>query len=129
MATITVDLSTVPISYSPGPEVKHGDTVVFSMGSYPASYTATITFPDGNCLSVSASNPYPYQLGGTNALATSPLTVSLLAPRKLYGFDAVIDDGTRDRGTDPRGPQERDRKNGGIDVTSDPPEDPAPATR
>ncbi|WAS87850.1 MULTISPECIES: hypothetical protein [unclassified Corallococcus] len=124
MATITVDLSTDPISYSPGPEVKHGDTVVFSLGSYPASYTATITFPDGNCLTVSASNPYPYELGGTHALATSPLTVSMTAPKRLYEFNAVIDDGTRARSTEPLHPTERDRKNGGIDVSSDPPEDP-----
>ncbi|NOK16866.1 hypothetical protein HMI50_07480 [Corallococcus carmarthensis] len=121
MATITVDLSTVPISYSPGPEVKHGDKVVFSMGSYPSAYTAVVTFPDGTCLTTVG----PYTLGG-GTLTTQQLTVSNLAPKKIYGFDAVIDDGTRERGTDPRGPEERDRKNGGIDVTSDPPEDPAP---
>ncbi|WP_244222177.1 hypothetical protein [Corallococcus exercitus] len=120
MATITVDLSTDPISYSPGPEVKHGDTVVFSMGSYPASYTATITFPDGTCLTTTS----PFSLGG-GGLTASPKTVSMTAAKGIYDFTATIDDGTRDRGTDPRGPQERDRKNGGIDVTSDPPEDPA----
>ncbi|WP_375756427.1 hypothetical protein [Corallococcus exercitus] len=124
MANITVDLSTNPISYSPGPEVKHGDTVTFSMGSYPSSYTATVTFPDGNCLTTSV--PYPYTLGGSPLTAsTSPLTVSMTAAKGVYDFNAVIDDGTRDRGTAPRGPEERDRKNGGIDVTSEPPEDPA----
>ncbi|WP_244227453.1 hypothetical protein [Corallococcus aberystwythensis] len=120
MATITVTLSTDPISYSPGPEVKHGDTVVFSMGSYPAAYTATVTFPDGTCLTTSG----PYTLGGSPSLGTSSKTVSMTAAKGIYDFNAVIDDGTRDQGTDPRGPQERDRKNGGIDVTSDPPEDP-----
>ncbi|WP_233585172.1 hypothetical protein [Corallococcus sp. CA054B] len=122
MATITVDLSTVPISYNPGPEVKHGDTVVFSMGSYPASYTATITFPDGNCLTVSATTPYPYELGGTHSLATSPLTVSMTAPKRVYEFNATIDDGSSTRSEDKVGPLELDRKNGGIDVNNDPPE-------
>ncbi|MFB1479239.1 hypothetical protein [Corallococcus sp. RDP092CA] len=124
MATITVDLSTDPISYSPGPEVKHGDTVVFSMGSYPSSYTATVTFPDGNCLTVSTANPYPYQLGGSHALATSPLTVSTTALKRVYSFDVTIDDGSGDRSGAKAGPLELDRKNGGIDVTSDPPKDP-----
>ncbi|WP_242588786.1 hypothetical protein [Corallococcus macrosporus] len=120
MASITVNLSTDPISYDPGPEVKHGDTVVFSMGSYPSSYTATITFPDGTCLTTSG----PYTLGG-GTLTTSPKTVSMTAPKGVYDFNALIDDGTRPKeGADPRGPVERDRKNGGIDVTSDPPEDP-----
>ncbi|MBZ4335531.1 hypothetical protein K8556_32360 [Corallococcus sp. AS-1-12] len=123
MATITVDLSTDPISYSPGPEVKHGDTVVFSMGSYPASYTATVTFPSGNCLTVSATNPYPYELGGTHALVTSPLTVSVTALKRIYAFDATIDDGSSTRSEAKVGPIELDRKNGGIDVTSDPPKE------
>ncbi|WP_242593835.1 Ntn hydrolase family protein [Corallococcus exiguus] len=125
MANITVDLSTDPVTYSPGPEVKHGDTVVFSMGSYPASYTATITFPDGNCLTVSGSNPYPYELGGTHSLATSPLTVKMTALKRVYDFDATIDDGASTRSNDKVGPPlELERKNGGIDVTSDPPKDP-----
>ncbi|RKG60766.1 hypothetical protein D7X30_07550 [Corallococcus sp. AB011P] len=123
MATITVDLSTVPISYNPGPEVKHGDTVVFSMGSYPASYTATITFPHGNCLTVSTTTPYPYELGGLHALATSPLTVSMTAPKRVYEFDATIDDGSSPPSADKVGPPlDLDRKNGGIDVNNDPPE-------
>ncbi|QAT82459.1 hypothetical protein EJ065_0854 [Corallococcus coralloides] len=124
MATITVDLSTVPISYSPGPEAKHGDTVVFSMGSYPASYTATITFPHGNCLTVSATTPYPYELGGTHALVTSPLSVSMTALKRVYEFDAVIDDGSSRQSADKVGPPlDLDRKNGGIDVSNDPPEE------
>ncbi|WP_223642122.1 hypothetical protein [Corallococcus sp. EGB] len=121
--TITIDLSTVPITYSPGPEVKHGDKVIFSMGSYPPAYTATIKFPDGNCLTVSATNPYPYQLGGTHALATSPLTVSMTALKGVYAFDATIDDGSGNRSEDKVDPLKLDRKNGGIDVTSDPPEE------
>ncbi|MFP2902741.1 hypothetical protein [Corallococcus sp. 4LFB] len=123
MANITVDLSTDPISYNPSAEVKQEDTVVFSMGSYPSSYTATVTFTDGNCLTVPGPNAYPYQLGGQNALLTSPLTVRDTAMKRSYPFDVVIDDGTRDRSRDPRGPLELDRKNGGIDVTSDPPKD------
>ncbi|MHA7627990.1 hypothetical protein [Corallococcus sp. M7] len=122
MASITVDLSTNPISYSPGREVKHGDTVAFSMGSYPSSYTATITFPDGNCLVVSPTHPYPYQLGGSPALAVSSLPVSMTAPKRVYEFNAVIDDGSSSRSEDKLGPIELDRKNGGIDVNNDPPE-------
>ncbi|NPD22652.1 hypothetical protein HPP06_04460 [Corallococcus exiguus] len=122
MANITVDLSTVPVTYSPGPEVKHGDTVIFSLGSYPPGATATITFPHGNCLTVSASNPYPYELGGTHALATSPLNVSMTAVKRIYEFDATIDDGSSTRSEDKVHPLKLDRKNGGIDVTSDPPE-------
>ena len=120
MATMTVDLSTDPISYSPGPEVKPGDTVVFSMGSYPPSYTANIVFPDGTCLTV----PGPYSLGGSTLTASSSQTVSMTAHKGVYIFNATIDDGTRPEGTKPLHPTERDRKNGGIDVTGDPPEDP-----
>ncbi|WP_244237251.1 hypothetical protein [Corallococcus llansteffanensis] len=115
MANITVDLSTTPITYSPGPEVKHGDTVTFSLGSLAISTEATVTFTDGTCLTTSG----PYQLGGTHAAATSPLTVSNSAPKRAYPFDVVINDDLKDRKV---GPGEHDRKNGGIDVTSDPPE-------
>ncbi|RKH15321.1 hypothetical protein D7V97_00505 [Corallococcus sp. CA053C] len=116
MANITVDLSTTPISYAPGPEVKQGDTVTFTLGSLPSSTEATVTFTDGTCLTVAG----PYQLGGTHAIATSPLTVSNTAQKRPYPFDVVITNAPKDRKV---GPGEHDRKNGGIDVTSEPPKE------
>ncbi|RKH46539.1 hypothetical protein [Corallococcus sicarius] len=112
---ITVDLSTTPVSYDPGPEVKHGDTVVFSMGSLPIAFNATVTFTHGSCLTTSG----PYQLGGGTIAATAPLTVSNSAEKRPYPFDVVITGDPKERKV---GPGEHDRKNGGIDVTSDPPE-------
>ena len=114
---ITVDLSTTPITYQPGPEVKHGDTVTFSLSSLPSGTTAVVTFPNGTCLTLTG----PFNLGGTQAAATSQ-TVSATAPKGIYNFEATINAPSR-KDQDPKlGPIETDRKNGGIDVTSDPPE-------
>lgn len=114
MANITIDISTTPVTYLPGPEVKHGDTVVFTLGS-ATLVSATVTFPHGNCL----TTPGPYNLGG-GTLATSPLTVSATAPRGTYDFDVVASD-DRELNTRASHRHEWDRKNGGIEVTSDPP--------
>jgi hypothetical protein len=103
MANISIDVSTTPITYSPGPEVKQGDTVTFSLGSAASYESAQVSFPNGTCLTTSG----PYSLGGAT-FATSPMTVDATAPKGLYVFEVLIGD-------------ERDRKNGGIDVTSDPP--------
>ncbi|RKH59772.1 hypothetical protein [Corallococcus aberystwythensis] len=111
---ITIDVSTTPVSYSPSPDVKHGDTVVFTLGN-ALTATATITFPDGTCLTTSG----PYTLGGPT-MATAPLVVALTAARRVYAFDVDFNNGQESRA---RHGHEWDRKNGGIDVTSDPPEE------
>ncbi|WP_233601263.1 MULTISPECIES: hypothetical protein [Corallococcus] len=111
--TITIDVSTTPVSYSPSPDVKHGDKVVFTLGN-ALSATATVTFPDGTCLTTSG----PYTLGGPT-MATAPLTVALTAERGVYSFDVDFNSGQESLA---RKGHEWDRKNGGIDVTSDPPE-------
>ena len=114
MANITIDISTDPVTYLPGPEVKHGDTVTFSLGTASIA-SATVTFPLGTCLTTHV----PYTLGGPTT-ATSPLTVSATAPKGTYPFEVNIPDEERDRKL---GPEEANRKNGGIDVTSDPPKE------
>ncbi|RKH36120.1 hypothetical protein D7Y13_19380 [Corallococcus praedator] len=113
--TIYIDIATTPVTYLPGPEVKHGDHVIFTLGAASATIaSATVSFPNGTCLTTSG----PYTLGGPT-MATAPLTVSATAPKGIYGFEVNIPDEAKDRKV---GPQEDDRKNGGIDVTSDPPE-------
>jgi hypothetical protein len=116
MANITIDISTEPVSYLPGPEVKHGDTVVFTLGTANIA-SATVTFPDGTCL----TTPGPYDLGGAT-MATTPLTVSATAHRGPYRFQVEIPSSPESRA---RHGHELERKNGGIDVTSDPPEEQA----
>ncbi|NOK08373.1 hypothetical protein HNS30_04880 [Corallococcus exercitus] len=111
---ITIDVSTTPVTYSPGPDVKHGDTVTFTLGA-AINATAVITFPDGTCLTTSG----PYTLGGPT-LATAPLVVSLTAIKRVYAFDVDFNNGQESQA---RVGHEWDRKNGGIDVTSDPPEE------
>ncbi|WP_223642123.1 hypothetical protein [Corallococcus sp. EGB] len=114
MANITIDVSTTPVSYYPSPDVKHGDTVVFTLGS-AFNATATVSFPHGTCLTTSG----PYTLGGAT-MATSPLTVAMTAERRVYDFDVDFNNGQESQA---RKGHEWDRKNGGIDVTSDPPEE------
>ncbi|MCY1044484.1 hypothetical protein OV208_24400 [Corallococcus sp. bb12-1] len=115
MANITIDISTTPVTYLPGPEVKHGDTVTFTIGT-ASIVSAKVTFP----LIDPLTTPSPYRLGGAT-MATSALTVSATAPKGTYGFEVNIPDPdeAKDRMVVPL---EDDRKNGGIDVTSDPPE-------
>ncbi|RYZ39738.1 MAG: hypothetical protein EOO71_18830 [Myxococcaceae bacterium] len=118
--TIYIDIATTPVTYFPGPEVKHGDHVIFKLGTPTTVATnvtsAKVTFPNGTCLTTSG----PFTLGGLT-MATSPLTVSATAPRGTYDFEVNIPD--PDEAKDRKvGPGEHDRKNGGIDVTSDPPE-------
>lgn len=117
MATITIDVSTTPITYDPGRQVKHGDEVIFELGSGPA-LSATITFPIDSCFTTKG----PYTLGG-HTLRTDPLTVSSSAHRGEYLFDVETRDGAKEDVARAH-PHERDRKNGGIEVTSDPPGDP-----
>ncbi|MCY1036467.1 hypothetical protein OV207_33830 [Corallococcus sp. BB11-1] len=118
MANITIDISTTPVTYLPGPEVKHGDTVTFTLGTATNIVSAKVTFPHGTCLTTSG----PFLLGSTT-MATSPLTVSATAPKGPYAFEVNIPDPDLDEAKDRMvGPLETDRKNGGIDVTSDPPE-------
>ncbi|CAM4348710.1 hypothetical protein G4177_03620 [Corallococcus sp. ZKHCc1 1396] len=120
MATIYVDIATTPVTYDPGPEVKHGDHVIFKLGTATTTVTtissAKVTFPNGTCLTTSG----PFTLGGPT-MATSPLVVSATALKGIYAFEVNIPDPdeVKDRKV---GPLETDRKNGGIDVTSDPPE-------
>ena len=114
MPTITIDVSTTPVTYNPSPEVKHGDTVVFTLGN-ALSATATITFPNGTCLTTSG----PYTLGGPT-MATAPLTVALTAARGVYTFDVDFNSGQESLA---RKGHEWDRKNGGIDVNNDPPKE------
>jgi hypothetical protein len=116
MANITIDISTDPVTYLPGPEVKHGDTVTFSLGTANIP-SATVTFTHGTCL----TTPGPYDLGGAT-MATDPLTVSNTAHRGVYAFQVEIPSSPESRA---RHGHEWDRKNGGIDVTSDPPEEKA----
>ncbi|MBN8229336.1 hypothetical protein JYK02_17645 [Corallococcus macrosporus] len=111
---ITIDVSTTPVSYDPSPDVKHGDTVVFTLGA-AIHATATISFTHGTCLTTSG----PYTLGGPT-LATAPLVVSLTAAKGVYAFDVDFNSGQESQA---RKGHEWDRKNGGIDVTSDPPEE------
>ncbi|RKG75346.1 hypothetical protein [Corallococcus terminator] len=113
--TIYIDISTTPVTYTPGPEVKHGDHVIFTLGAASATIaSATVAFSPVNPLTTSG----PYTLGGPT-MATAPLTVSATAPKGIYPFEVNIPDEAKDRKL---GPLEDDRKNGGIDVTSDPPE-------
>ncbi|TSC22942.1 hypothetical protein FOF48_31735 [Corallococcus sp. Z5C101001] len=116
MATITIDVSATPITYDPGREVKHGDEVIFELGAGPTA-SATITFPIGSCFTTTG----PYSLGG-HTLRTDPLTVSPTARRGPYLFDVETRDGAKEDAARAH-PHERDRKNGGIEVTSDPPEE------
>ncbi|MFP2902740.1 hypothetical protein [Corallococcus sp. 4LFB] len=112
--TLTIDVSTTPVSYTPSAEVKHGDTVVFTLGN-ALTATATVSFPSGTCLTTTG----PYTLGGPT-LSTAPLVVSLTAEQGLYAFDVDFNSGLESQA---RKGHEWDRKNGGIDVTSDPPEE------
>ncbi|WP_375756428.1 hypothetical protein [Corallococcus exercitus] len=111
--TVTIDVSTTPVSYDPSPDVKHGDTVVFTLGD-ALSATATVSFPDGTCLTTTG----PYTLGGPT-LSTAPLVVSMTAAKGVYAFDVDFNSGHESQA---RKGHEWDRKNGGIDVTSEPPE-------
>ncbi|NOK16867.1 hypothetical protein [Corallococcus carmarthensis] len=111
---ILIDVSTTPVTYIPSPDVKHGDTVVFTLGN-ALTATATITFPEGTCLTTSG----PYTLGGPT-MSTAPLVVSLTALQRVYPFDVDINNGQESQA---RKGHEWDRKNGGIDVTSDPPKE------
>ncbi|RKG66189.1 hypothetical protein D7W79_36910 [Corallococcus exercitus] len=111
---IIIDVSTTPVSYNPSQDVKQGDTVVFTLGN-ALHATATISFPNGTCLTTSG----PYTLGGPT-LSTTPLVVSPTAAKGDYPFEVDFNSGLESQA---RKGHEWDRKNGGIDVTSDPPKE------
>ncbi|WP_223642120.1 hypothetical protein [Corallococcus sp. EGB] len=104
-----------PITYHPSPDVKHGDKVVFLLRGYKADTVATVTFPDAATSRACFTDPGPFELKPFS-LVPPHRTVSPHASKGLHTFEVSIET---------RPPQDAhsppaDRKNGGIDVSSDP---------
>ncbi|NNB84232.1 hypothetical protein HJC10_10245 [Corallococcus exiguus] len=114
MALMTVTLSPKDITYDPSPEVKHGDLVVFVMAGYAADATAVVSFHHDDCFTARS----PFKLTSDNAVPV-PLTVAPHAKRGRHPFQVRIH--SRKVQDDSSIEGQSDRKNGGIDVTSDPP--------
>jgi hypothetical protein len=116
MANITIEIQpNEEVRYSPGSLVRRGDTVTFQLVNVPGE--VEVSFDDGDsCL----SPPGPYLLnGGTLTMSSSQQTVSLTAAAGLYPFTVqFLGTGARRMGG------ELETKKGGIDVTTEPPEDP-----
>ncbi|MFP2908985.1 hypothetical protein ACLESD_28875 [Pyxidicoccus sp. 3LFB2] len=116
MANIIVTIqSNEDIRYSPSPVVRHGDTVTFKLEGIPGE--VDVVFDSGSCL----NPPGPYTLNGsTLATSSSQQTVAVTAQAKQYPFTVTIPGGS-ERSKKKGG--ELESKKGGLDVTTDPPED------
>ncbi|WP_164013561.1 hypothetical protein [Pyxidicoccus trucidator] len=119
MASITVTIfSNDDIRYSPSSVVRHGDTVTFALHDIPGE--VDVAFDAGSCL----TPPGPYTLNGHSLLtSSSQQTVTLTADAHRYAFTVTIPGGTEES----RKRGEHETKKGGLDVTTDPPEDPKDA--
>ena len=115
MANITVTIfSDEDIRYSPSPVVRHGDTVTFKLHGIPGE--VDVVFDEGSCL----TPPGPYTLNGGSLLtSSSEQTVTVSALPRPYPFTATIPGSTEES----RKRGEHETKKGGLDVTTDPPED------
>lgn len=109
--TVTIS-SNEDIRYSPSPEVRPGDTVTFKLEGIPGE--VDVAFDSGSCL----TPPGPYVLNGHSLLtSSSQQTVTLTAEARPYPFTVTIP------GSPERKRGEHETKKGGLDVTTDPPED------
>lgn len=110
--TVTIS-SNEDIRYSPSPLVRPGDTVTFKLDGIPGQ--VEVAFDSGSCL----TPPGPYTLNGSSLLTSScQQTVTLNASAGQYSFTATIPGSPESK---KRG--EHETKKGGLDVTTDPPED------
>ncbi|MBN8469887.1 hypothetical protein JYJ95_25545 [Corallococcus exiguus] len=116
MALMTVTISPEDITYDPSDKVKHADLVVFVMTGYAADATATVSFHHDDCFTARS----PFKLTADNAVPM-PLTVASHAKHGMHPFQVHIH-GRKAR-DDRSITGQLERKNGGIDVTSDPPEE------
>jgi len=115
MASITVVIQpNENIRYSPSPNVSQGDTVTFQLVDIPGE--VEVSFDGGNsCF----TTPGPFDLNGsTLATSSSQHTVSFTAAKGPYPFTVQIF-GTKER----RKGGDHETKNGGLDVTTDPPKE------
>ncbi|MCE9672081.1 hypothetical protein LY474_30175 [Myxococcus stipitatus] len=103
----------------PSGRVSRGAEVTFRLG--PSVLNATVTFDDGSCFD--AQGPFPLS-NITLAAATSEHSVKLVADPRNYPFSVQmnVDPGSAPS-TASRIGSELETKKGGIDVTTDPPED------
>ncbi|NOK31604.1 hypothetical protein HMI49_00100 [Corallococcus exercitus] len=115
MANITVNVATMRVRYNLRTEVKHGDTVVFTLGTASVAPNASITFPNGTCF----TEPGPFFLGADNVMPHA-LTVSDTAKKGVYLFEVSIPANGEPGAMQAEGPPSG-RKNGGIEVIRDPP--------
>ncbi|MCK8503345.1 hypothetical protein [Myxococcus fulvus] len=116
--TVTVTITSDDIIYSPSNIVKHGEEVEFKLQGISS---AQVVFKDGTtCL----SGPGSFTLDTSNPLAQeSDQHVTQTCLKRLYPFDVVIPAPPPSQAASFIG-SNAETKKGGLDVTTDPPEDP-----
>ncbi len=117
MTRITVKIQPTGLDYDPTSLVRHGDEVTFRLDGVAS---AKVTFDGASCF----ADPGPYSLNNTTLGASeSEHTVTLTCPAGSYPFTVQIPDPSQSR--DLRGGHggNFETKKGGLDVTTDPPED------
>jgi len=91
--------------------VRHGDEVTFTLDGV---VSAEVVFPGATCL----SNPGPFFLNNSSLTASnSENSVTLTCSVGNYPFEVILPDAKHGPGN------QYETKKGGLDVTTDPPED------
>ncbi|MCP3063936.1 hypothetical protein LXT21_34680 [Myxococcus sp. K38C18041901] len=117
--TVTVTITSDDIIYSPSNIVKHGEEVEFKLHGVAS---AQVVFKDGTtCLSGSSS----FVLDTSSPLAQeSDQHVTQTCLKRVYPFDVVIPAPPPSQQAKSFIGSNAETKKGGLDVTTDPPEEP-----